>query len=294
MKLVSTDTVFADVKQMLKTYNAAGLINDSDLFRWTVQIINRLGISQLVEKEIVLDIENYKVQLPEDFNMLWVAHKCKPCCGEEAYTSKIYRLGGEQRLHLKDWVNIHCYDQCDTCRNDEEYFVTRVVELEDKQLVQDKFCDRTLLSFNKRVSKDKCHTKCPNLYTDCKDQFNLDDKYMYFNFCEGCVHIQYYANPFDEEGYPLILDNTYMSQAVEDYLIYKTLQMIYLNNNLDVERRMMDMRNEHYKSMNELLKYDKLPTFKKIIEFSKEYPKSLEVFNLDSLANGRYKTNKCS
>lgn len=141
---------------MLKSFEGAGLIYDSDLFRWTKWVINRIGILQLVEKELVLEVENYKTKLPEDFNMLWVLHKCYSC-NESGVSTYRYYPHKEQRVIYKDWVNEACYSKCSACRNDTQYEVTRTIEIEEKRFVTESFKNRTLLKLNKRVSKGKCH-----------------------------------------------------------------------------------------------------------------------------------------
>jgi len=288
--LISTDTVFANVKTMLGSYEATGLLSDSDLFRWTRWVINRLGISQMVEKELVLDIENYKVALPEDFAMLWVVHKCNMCDDQEGEAT--YRwYHPEQRLILKDWVNKNCYSECDVCRNDEVYEVTRTIELETKEKITHRFCNRTLMSLNKRVPKENCHNKCPNLYSKSTNNFNIDNNFIYTNFCEGNIHLQYYAQALDEEGYPMILNNEYVKQAIEDYLIFKSFQSIFYNNVAEVQQRLQYAETKYQQSLKEALNEDKLISWKRLIKFGQDLPKSLETFNLKSLADAHLINN---
>jgi hypothetical protein len=283
-KLISTDVCFANTKQMLNSYEAFGMLSDSDLFRWTKWVINRLGISQMVEKELVLDVENYKVALPEDFALLWVIHKCNACNDQDGVST--YRwYQPEQRLILKDWVNKNCYSNCDVCRNDEVYEVTRTVELETKEINTQRFCDRTLMSLNKRVAKEQCHQKCPNLYSKSTNNFNIDNNFIYTNFCEGHIHLQYYAHALDEDGYPMILDNEYVKQAIEDYLIFKSFQSIFYNNAADVQQRLQYAETKYQQSLKEALNADKLISWKRLIKFGQDLPKSLETFNLKSVAD---------
>lgn len=289
-KLISTTEIFANVSSMLPSFDSAGLLNEVDFFRWTKWVTNRLGISQLVEKEIVLDIENYRVALPEDFSLLWVVHKCDSC-GDNPGTATYRYYQPEQRLILKDWVNKHCYSECDTCRNDEVYEVTRTIELETRERLDQHFCNRQLMSLNKRVSKGKCHDKCPNLYSKSLNNFNYDDKYLYTNFCEGHIHLQYYAHALDEDGYPMVLDDEYVKQAVEDYLIYKSFQIIYYNNIADSLQRMQVAETKFQQSLKEALNNEKLPEWKRLIDYANKAPKSLEIFNLKSMADARLNTN---
>ena len=281
--MISTDVIFSNVKQMLKSFEATGLLNDADLFRWTKWVINRIGIGQLIEKETILDVEDYKTELPEDFSLLWVVHKCDSC-GETGHAT-YHWYTPEHRFVLKDWVNKACYGECDICRHGEVVEVTRRVEGFTHEPIKTSYCNRTLMSLNKRVSKNKCHKYCANLYNTSEWNFNFDEKNMFFNFCEGHIHLQYYANAIDEEGYPMIVNNEYIKQAIEDYLIYKSLQVIYYNNEADVQQRMMYAEQKFQQSLKEALNEQKLPTWKKLVEFSQIYPKSLEIFDLKSLAD---------
>jgi hypothetical protein len=295
--LISTDIIFANTKQMLKSYEATGMLNDADFFRWTKWVINRIGIGQLIERELVLDVEHYKADLPEDFAMLWVLHKCDSCDNQEGVSTYNWH-SPEQRFVLKDWVNKACYGECDACRIDEVVEVTRFYESETRVSIKQNFCNRMLMSLNKRVSKTHCHQHCPNLYNTSIWNFNLDDKQLFFNFCEGHVHLQYYAHALDEDGYPLIVNNEYIKQAIEDYLIFKSFQVIYYNNEVDVQQRLMYAEQKFQQSLKEALNEQKLPKWKKLIEFSQMYPQSLEIFDLKSLADKpvdnscRYGTNQ--
>ena len=283
--VISAEIVFANVKQMLKSYEAAGLINDADLFRWTQWVINFMGIGHLKERELVLDVEDYKATMPEDFALLWVAHKCDSKFDDDGEATYRWYMP-EQRFVLRDWVSKVCYSDCDARRDEETFEVTRIVELETKQSIKQHFCNRTLMSFNKRVSKTgRCHSQCKNLYNNSQWNFNFDDKFMYLNFKKGYVHLQYYAHLHDEDGYPMIVNNTLIKQAVEDYLIYKCFQMIYYNNESDVQQRMIYAEQKYQQSLKEALMEQKLPSFSRLIEYSKLVPKSLEQFNLASLAD---------
>lgn len=287
MQHKSLDIVFGNVKSMLRKYEALGLIGDSDLYRWAKFILKNMGLFTYIKKELVLDIENYKVELPEDFSYLWAVNKCEDCGNTTHQPIKLY-FGRPQTFEVHDYVQRVCYDKCDVHYDNTKQIVTRVYETKGLTHTEN-FCNRTLLKCSSKVPKDKCHTKCPNLNCSSPHEFNIDDKQLYFNFKEGTIHLQYFAFPFDEDGYPMIPDDIFIEKAIEDYMIYQVFLQIYYNSEVDVKERVQASKIEHINSLKEARYNAKLPSFQELVDWGSEIPKSLKIFNLESKADGIFK-----
>jgi hypothetical protein len=279
-KLFSIDTITASVKDFLSSFEQADLIDDDNLITWSLWVINRLGIGVKVEKQLVAKVENYKVQVPPYFDILWSIHNCNKCTPDKEENIKLEH----SITYIKEdfYKDGSCTIKVDT----DPTIITEKWVLENKKVQETQYCDRQLLSLGQGIDKQRLHGECVNYYNSCKNEFSLDSNYFYFNFTDNYVHMQYYANPFDDEGYPLILDDEYVIKAVEDYLIFKSLQKIYINGKVDVQTRMQYYQSEHRTSLGEALFNVKLDTFNTLIKSAKERPKYLEIYNLSSTSDG--------
>ena len=87
MDYISIDDIISRVKTRLYSLDEASLIDEVMLISWSKWMIDRLGMSLSIEKEEIIEVENYQCNLPEDFHLLWVVHKCEQC--EENKGSKV-------------------------------------------------------------------------------------------------------------------------------------------------------------------------------------------------------------
>ena len=124
----STNIVFADVKSMLSSFDANNLISESDLFRNTRFVMNQLGTYSYKERNILIPIENHKQAKPEDFKLLKEAY----VCSVESEGSSSYKgyITTPQVYTIHDFYSTHCFDKCDVCYDNNEYYVKRVITKE--------------------------------------------------------------------------------------------------------------------------------------------------------------------
>lgn len=280
-QVISIDTVLADVKVILRSFDEAGLLNEGDMIRHADWVINRLGIGVMDENTLILEVEDSKVEVPEHFKHLDFIYKCDKC-GQSGGNTVRYYYGHPTKFTIRDYSKKICYDKC--CIKEEHEEIKREIYIEGKEVV-DNFCNKQLLSISPMVPKNKLGESCKNLHCLSPNKFNLDDKFFYFNFETGNVYIKYKKAYVDEEGYPLIIDDPYIIKAIQDYIIYQSFLMIYYNSEVDVLQRMQKAEIEHKTSLSEALYNDKLPEYNNFVRYGKLRGKSLEIFNLKSQAD---------
>jgi len=56
--------------------------------------------------------------------------------------------------------------------------------------------------------------------------YSVNNGVIYTNFDEGCIEVSYYGIATDEEGFPLIPDNTSVKLALENYVKFKHYQIL--------------------------------------------------------------------
>ena len=277
---ISTDTIFANVKSMLGSYDSAGLLDEISMFGWTRYIVSQFGTIATKERSILIDVECHKAELPEDFHLLQAAYLCSLGCeqqGPSTYRGK----HGKVTYTLKDWFSTSCYDKCDVCFDNNEYVLTRTLTSEFQGQAPCKLDNRVPLRVDKSLTKSKCVKDCINLSCQCEYTFNIIGNTIHTNFESGYINLMYYALPIDEEGYPLIIEEPILEKAVEDYLTYMCLYKLYLNGE-DTRDKMMFVKQEHILSLREALFFVKLPTFRSLMEYAKKRKNYLSLFNIES------------
>jgi hypothetical protein len=283
---VSTKNLFSDVKQMLKSFDSAGLINDSDLWRWTAYMNQQIGTTSSKQRSILISVENHKAVLPVDFSYLYAVYLCNVECDTGPSTYKAY-LGNTMTYSIKDWYSTMCYDKCDVCVDNNEYYVHRTFT---KDIIAPSKCIlsvRVPLEIDKEITKQRCHECCVNFSCKCDYKFNIEDGVIYTNFEQGNINLEYFGLAIDDEGYPEVIDEPIILQSIEDYLIYKTFQQLWYNGEAEVQNRMQFAEQKHIQSMKDMLYFVKLPTWKSLVDYSKKRKKYLDIFNLES--NSDYK-----
>lgn len=279
---LSSEIIIGNVKSFLSSYDAVELIEDSDLYNWIMWVINRLGVGVKEERELIAQVKNYKVALPSYFDTLWCIHCCDLCEGiPKTHDIEFsHKTVYEKRMFYNDG---DCYIR----RDEDPTIVTETWTYKVKDDITTKYCNRKPLSLGRGIDKKRIHHDCMNLYNRCENEFTLDSKNLYFNFTDRFIHLQYFATPFDENGYPLVVEDEYVMKAIEDYLIFKCLQKIFINGLVDVKERMVYFEQQSNKSLGEALFNQKLDTFNSFVKTGRDKPKHLEIFNLRSTSDGR-------
>lgn len=280
--LISIEPILSQVKLRLRSFDEAGLIDDTELLGYAEWILNRLDIGILSRFDLILDIENGKAETPFNLKYLEVAYKCKTCGSDNSVDVK-YKFGHPHRFTVRDHTKKICYNKC--CIEESRFDVTRTIELEDKQYHTDKFCDKELLTYKDSVSKGLVTRECENIYCKSPNYFTFDKNNFYFNFDKGYIFIRYYGYELGEDGFPLVQDEPNVIKAITDYLIYQSLLTIYYNAEADVLQRMQKAEIDHNRSLKEVLFNDKLPSFGRMKIYGQEKGKQFNKFNLKSKAD---------
>lgn len=286
---ISSQQVFSNVKSMLSSYDAAGLINDSDLFNYTRYVMDAVGTSAKKERSILIDIEGHQADLPGDFYLAQGVYICNVECEGGGGSYRGY-YNNPVTYTIKDWYRSTCYVDCDVCFDNNEHYVTRTIT-KDFTSKPCKLTNRTPLELDKKITKQKCDPCCINLNTTCGYKFSIENNKIYTNFEVGSVNLEYYALPIDEDGYPEILEEPRIEEAVERYLVYKVLEKIYINGAADTLHRMQYAEAKYKEAMAEVMHFIKLPTWASMVAFSKKNKGYLDIFHVPSMADKDYNKN---
>lgn len=263
LNFISSDKVFANVNTVLSSFGNAGLLDEETFYPMVKSVLIRLNIPAFEELETVIDVVNYKATLPDDFYMLWALWKgCKT--NETKTQTKLQHQYSYPFLYedtIFDYKKLDCKTVITPTDNN---IVRRDVYFQEELVYSDSYNDVQLLKLKK--GKQFCNTQCPNKNTNNHLEFNISEKQIHTNFQEGTCILQYYSFPKDEYGLPLIPDNVHIEEAIEAYIIFKSLQQMYYNNTADVFQRMQYAEIQFQQKFKQASDYLNLTPYSKMIE----------------------------
>ena len=71
--------------------------------------------------------------------------------------------------------------------------------------------------------KCQCSADCPTTYTNSGNYVEVNERYVFAPFDSGELFCHYYGIPTDDCGYPLIVDDPFVTEAIGWYVTYKML-----------------------------------------------------------------------
>ncbi len=193
----------------------------ADCMQWTEEALNLIGHPRQYVRKVTghrsnpnLDIKDYRAHLPCDFYQLeQVAVNGQPaeysgdtfhhlldggCCGIEGFTNLA------ANVHEQNWGTIVKVTNTDG---------TAVYEQRDEQELDNLNLDNNgIMSFDMTAQIDNTFSPIT---------FDLNNDHITLSVKEGRVCMAYLAIPTDEEGLPLIPDDTSYQIAIKKYLTMK-------------------------------------------------------------------------
>lgn len=216
---VSAEPLYAEVKEELRSYFAAGVIDDVMFPKWTEHCLKRFRKSAFKITEQVIDIADFQGELPCDFKGVREAWMCT------IVHSRPIQDASAQYYQKDCRVDIPILEKCDAC------FVEAGTCSTD-YLVTHKITNTVLYSFRRtfllrpaNISTLKwCGDCCPNVNSQQANTFDIHDNKIITNFCEGKVHLIYYATPSEEEQ--MVPDDFWIQDYIRKNLIYQCFRQL--------------------------------------------------------------------
>lgn len=276
----TTDSLFSKIKEDFASFNSSGLIDSGRFFSDVKYILSLLGKNWYVEKQIMLDVENYKVALPDDFQQLDFAYKCS--ASKELPKGVVMTKQTFDHYPLLqdlDWHSAHgCEDTCYTPPTNcifnsfEQILVTRG---------DDVYCysNPVLLKLGNIDTKRCCVKNCVNMYATCTDTISIQNSHIYTNFERGSIYLSYNAFPVDEEtGLPLIPDNVRIEKCIEYYIKKNIIESLWVNSDADVAQKVPYFNQQYMQALGDAQYETKLPTFNRLVEQVRRNRKRLDIY----------------
>lgn len=229
---VSPDGVFATVKEELKSYFDTGAVDDLMFPTYLNKALNKLGKSSYYIAEDILNIEDFKARLPDNFYSVREAWLCTPVQNimKQNANSFYSQAASASTIQVSPVIsdgepctNGECNDNCEGAECMPQliqavYKTTNAINISYRK--------KYLLKPGNVSVKKNCDLECANFGSSSVDSFDIRDNKLWTNFREGTVYLVFYATEYDNNDNQLIPDNFRVKEYIEHFIKYKIIEQL--------------------------------------------------------------------
>ena len=234
-----------DVSIDFSTYALEGMIEPQQLIKVATRVNYDLGLRIHRTKEVVIDIEHGRAQLPMDFAFLNYAFRCG------SYTINNTMPSGTHVETFNDVPYVPSPGEMSPCSEDDtckDVCVIKTCDDENSyQLIQRvgpsnfrTFTDWTELRIS-GVNDNVCF--CPSLGAQALDIAELKDGFLLTTFKTGKVYLSYQGAMENSLGELLVLDQPYCNEYYEYAIKQRILEnMVWNGENVSQQLQLVESR----------------------------------------------------
>lgn len=259
LKYRTFDELLGEIGTDFVIYNNEGLIEPSQLIKVAQRINYDLGLRIHGTKEKILELENRKVKLPDDFYVL-----------NYAYLTATYKVnyrayaGRETENVITGFSGDGCCPRCykpevdccceatytQECQNGEKIYVQVVEKRKTETRIYETF-DRI------RIATD---TGKRDALNDTDNVGYIKNGFIYTNVDSGKLFISYQGALEDEDGNLLVLDHPMINEYYEYAIKQRLLENLYINGE-DVAQKLQLIESKLRIARNNALSIVNTPDF---------------------------------
>jgi hypothetical protein len=244
---ISPESVYATVKEELKSYFDTGAVDDLLFPTYLDKCLRKLGRSSYVISEDILDISDFQARLPDNFIAVREAWMCTeiPLRPYQDSTSFYSQASSQTTIQISPLtiggtpcVNAACQDAActGTCMPELIQAVYKT-----NQSVARGIAKSYLLKPGNISARSNCSVEYTNAWQFASvapsvheftpgsagyDSFDIRDNKFVTNFRCGVVHLIFYVTEYDCTGNQMIPDNYRIKEFIETFIKYKVFEML--------------------------------------------------------------------
>jgi hypothetical protein len=253
----SAEFIYARIKREFKSFDAVNTLDDTEFPSYTADILSDLGQAALKEEVAVICVKDGKAKLPNGFKRLHSAYKCH----NRSTTHSTRQLQIDSVFEYDLATTCYTENNCEmVCEGDNKVtkLTIRPYVNEDVQFTYNSISPLRLTPNAKKY----CVDNCENIFQTCSDEITINNGYIFTNFNDGDIFMQYYAMVVDENNIPMIPDVRAVEKAVEWYIKWRLLLNFWLVDDVANVQNKWSKAEQLYNSAFAEAKYiNKLPAF---------------------------------
>lgn len=243
---MTIDEFIAEIESDLSIYAESGDIDRVTIKSIVLNELKMFGNNILNDYEYVIDIENSRGKLPDNFRSLWAAIKCDPYA---VYFKDEDRDKLQTSYYWKRTTTSDCILNPETNEYESgcDKVITEEILYHDAHM-RFTYTNPTWLTLTKGFNKNFCAKGCLNLRRDIRNtsphEINITNGYMNTNFSSGNVYIQYKGFEQDENG-DIVIPETWngkLFKYLQWYVKYRiTINLLEKNRKPDSLRPLLEL-----------------------------------------------------
>ena len=229
LKYITLTKILASVKNDFPSMDDRGFIDDSRLTKIVMLCNEKLGIPIYRKKEKLIQVRNFKADLPSDF---WkIVFACAVECNSFGIANYRDPFNNTVTLEMRHDALCEASMEPDlTCSKE----CPAIIYKRQGTEIINQYNTWTPLSLSKR-SNEYMHPMCPN--TPGKYVIDINEETIDLPFREGEIYIMYFA-AMEEDGEILVPFHPLISNWYEWCIKEKVLQDMMFNSDGDVSQKL--------------------------------------------------------
>lgn len=272
IKYITFSQLMSSVESDMDSFADAGMVDRQKYIKTIRKVNSDLGIRINKEKEVVLDIVNYKVQLPDDFESLQLALLCEEGSTKFTITPSVDApklaqcISGENIPNTCDSCPTTCPEGstasvCGKCYKIYEY---------QPQDLTISYSVKSPVKLTKKSHK-YCSTNCLNtMLSSDKYKYTIDisDKVIFLDgIKEGKIYLNYLTDMVDCNGELLIVDHPLINDYYEYSVKEKMLENYLLNSDSDVAEKLKYVIGQKRLARTDAMSFVNMREFTEIVQY---------------------------
>lgn len=258
LKYRTFDDLLGEVITDFAMYNTEGMIDPAQLIKVAQRVSYDLGLRIHSNKEKVVEIQNKKTKLPDDFYVLNYAK----LCGEYTLRDPVLHGRHTENVIMDHCPKCGCDNDCECeatyvqeCQWGEKIYVQVVEKRKQEVRTYKQFVDIKIVATSGMC--DAMDNSFPTAY--------IKNGYIYTNLEKGTVFISYQGTLEDEHGNLLVLDHPMINEYYEYAIKQRILENLYINGE-DVVQRLQLIEQRIRPARNNALSIVNTPNFTEMLQ----------------------------
>lgn len=217
------DELLGEVSADFYMYNNEGMIEPGALLKIAQKVNYDLGLRIYGTKEVLLDIENQKVKLPDDFYVLNFSY----LCGQYTVVDKAPMGRQTENVILNSAACCKCGEPDPTCTCEKTYTVEcQTGENIHVQVVEKRINETRVYDHFEKLMISGVKNMSPNSSSLAG---YIKNGFIYTNLENGKVFINYQGSLEDSDGNLLVLDHPIVNEYYEYAIKQRILENLFMN-----------------------------------------------------------------